>query len=169
MDVAEYLKALGEHLRRIRKQRKVSLRELELRGDVSRHIISEIENGKRDIRVTTLKKIIHALYISEQEFWADFKMGERNTTEDLITEAIQKVVKLLPFHNDTIQLRNILQNLSDLLLKDSSNQALARFLLVQRKELYECLNQAGLDAEQEKHFMSIKKKILTKLNENRSK
>ena len=169
MDEAEFLKAIGKHLRKLRKHKKVSLRELELRGDVSRHILSEIENGKRDIRITTLKKIMYALNLSEKEFWEDFKSISGSDLEDLITDSVKQIVKFLPSHNETIHFRNLLQEVSDQLADKVSHEEISRFLLIKRMELHDCLNQEGLRPEQEKLFLNIKKKVLARLDEEQSK
>ena len=63
---------LGTHLRKIRKQKGISLAELGLRGDFDKHALSKIENGKKEITVYSLQKICISLEISIEEFFAGF-------------------------------------------------------------------------------------------------
>lgn len=63
---------LGTQLRKIRKQKGISLAELGLRGDFDKHALSKIENGKKEITVYSLQKICTSLEISIEEFFVDF-------------------------------------------------------------------------------------------------
>ena len=55
---------LGAQLRKIRKEKDISLSELGLRGDFDKHALSKIENGKKEITVYSLQKICHSLEIT---------------------------------------------------------------------------------------------------------
>lgn len=61
MKKEELLKAFGKHLRRIRKEKGLSLRELELRGEIDRQYISKLEQGKINLSFHRLKKLSDAL------------------------------------------------------------------------------------------------------------
>lgn len=63
---------LGTQLRKIRKQKGISLAELGLRGDFDKHALSKIENGKKEITVYSLQKICISLEISIEEFFTGF-------------------------------------------------------------------------------------------------
>lgn len=63
---------LGVQLRKIRKQKGISLAELGLRGDFDKHALSKIENGKKEITVYSLQKICISLEISIEEFFEGF-------------------------------------------------------------------------------------------------
>ncbi|MGN6645689.1 MAG: helix-turn-helix domain-containing protein [Cytophaga sp.] len=63
---------LGVQLRKIRKQKGISLAELGLRGDFDKHALSKIENGKKEITVYSLQKICISLEITIEEFFEGF-------------------------------------------------------------------------------------------------
>ena len=71
-DKEKFFKQFGEHLRKIREQKGISLRELELRGDVDRHTLSKIENGKMNPSLYNLKRICEMMEISFEELFKDF-------------------------------------------------------------------------------------------------
>jgi transcriptional regulator with XRE-family HTH domain len=68
----DFFKILGSHLKKVRKSRRLSIREVELRGDIDRSILSKIENGTRNCTIYTLKKICAALGITLTDFFKDF-------------------------------------------------------------------------------------------------
>lgn len=69
----KFFKEFGQHLRKIREQKGISLRELELRGDIDRHTLSKIENGKMNPGLYNLKRICEMLEISFVDLFKDFK------------------------------------------------------------------------------------------------
>jgi transcriptional regulator with XRE-family HTH domain len=74
MTKENFQKALGAHLKRVRKKKGISIRELELRGSVERATLSQIENGLINPTTFTLKRIFDALEISCAEFFKDSKL-----------------------------------------------------------------------------------------------
>jgi transcriptional regulator with XRE-family HTH domain len=63
------LQHLGDRLRNFRRQRRLSLRELAARADVSASLLSQIENGKANPSVMTLHNIAAALDIPPVYFF----------------------------------------------------------------------------------------------------
>ena len=70
----KFQKQLGKQLKRVRKEKGISLRELELRGTVDRATLSQIENGLTNPTTYTLKRICEALDISFADFFRDSKL-----------------------------------------------------------------------------------------------
>jgi transcriptional regulator with XRE-family HTH domain len=70
---SDYLKRFGKHLQRFRKGKGLSLRELELRGEVSRQFLSDVELGKTNLTLYSLKKISDAFEVPLEEIMKDFK------------------------------------------------------------------------------------------------
>lgn len=60
---------IGERIREFRKKRKLSQEKLALKADLDRTYIASVENGKRNISINSLEKIIMALEISFEEFF----------------------------------------------------------------------------------------------------
>ncbi len=63
----------GARLRELREEKGLSLREMELEGELDRHMLSKIENGKTNPTLFTIKKICESLNISFEEFFTDFE------------------------------------------------------------------------------------------------
>jgi XRE family transcriptional regulator, regulator of sulfur utilization len=57
----EFLLNFGAHLRKLRKEKGISLREFELRGDIDRHMLSRIENGQTNPTLNSLRLICEVL------------------------------------------------------------------------------------------------------------
>ena len=66
-----FYKQFGARLKKIRLEKKLSIREVELRGDIDRSILSKIENGSRNCTIYTLKKIADAMEVDLTEFFRD--------------------------------------------------------------------------------------------------
>jgi transcriptional regulator with XRE-family HTH domain len=62
-------KKFGAQLKKIRLEKGLSIREVELRGDIDRSILSKIENGSRNCTLYTLKKIADAMEVDMAEFF----------------------------------------------------------------------------------------------------
>ena len=62
-------KKFGSQLKKIRLEQGLSIREVELRGDIDRSILSKIENGSRNCTLYTLKKIADAIEVDLVEFF----------------------------------------------------------------------------------------------------
>jgi transcriptional regulator with XRE-family HTH domain len=69
----EYLKAFGKHLRKIREEKGISLREVELRGDLDRQWLSKIELGKINPTLYSLRKLCELLEIDVSDLFVKFK------------------------------------------------------------------------------------------------
>ena len=72
-DREQFFKKFGEHLRKIREGKGLSLRQMELEGDIDRHLISKIENGKVNPGLYNLKRICEMLDITLEELFKNFK------------------------------------------------------------------------------------------------
>ena len=80
-------KSLGKLIRRLRKQKGLSLRELANDVDVSHVNISHIENG----RVTTSRKVIQQLAKA-----LDYDLDKLLAEGDIVGEDIEKIIKNTP-------------------------------------------------------------------------
>lgn len=69
MSKEQFQQQLGEQLKKVRTEKNISIRELELRGDIDRATLSQIENGQTNPTAYTLKKICEALEISLEDFY----------------------------------------------------------------------------------------------------
>lgn len=63
-------KKLGEHIRRLRQEQRLSLRDLATKAGVHNGALSRIENGKRAPELGTLKAIATALGVPVTEMFA---------------------------------------------------------------------------------------------------
>ena len=59
----EYLKAFGFHLRKLRSKQNLSQEKLAILADISENQIYNLENGKNNPTICTLKQIADALKI----------------------------------------------------------------------------------------------------------
>ncbi len=60
---------VGQRIRELRKQLDLSQEALALKSEVDRTYITDVENGRRNISVEILEKIIAALEVSFTEFF----------------------------------------------------------------------------------------------------
>lgn len=60
-------KAFGSHLKKLREQKGYSLLDLDYRCDLNESNISKIENGKVDIRLSTIIELAKGLGIKPEE------------------------------------------------------------------------------------------------------
>lgn len=67
-----FQKKFGEHLRSVREKKGISTRDLELRGNIDRHLISKIETGKKNPTLYTVNQILKAMDVGHSEFYRDF-------------------------------------------------------------------------------------------------
>lgn len=75
-----HARAIGEKLRAVRQDRKMSLRDLANKADVSASMLSQIETGKVFPSVRSLYSIANALEVS-----VDYFFPEQNSTQETIT------------------------------------------------------------------------------------
>lgn len=60
---------IGEKIEALRLQRKYSLRELALLADIEHHQLLNIEKGRVDMRLSTLRKIASALNVGVKDLF----------------------------------------------------------------------------------------------------
>ena len=63
---------LGMHIRKIRNEKNVTLKELALRIDSTEQTLSAIENGRHNTTTYFIARICDGLKISVSEFYRDF-------------------------------------------------------------------------------------------------
>lgn len=76
MDEKLYLKKLGQNIRRIRKEKKLTQVELGNRCDFERPSMNRIEAGNTNPTALTLKKLAEALEVQIEEFF-NFDIKEK--------------------------------------------------------------------------------------------
>ncbi len=62
---------IGNRIRDLRSNMGLSQEKLALKADLDRTYLAGVENGKRNISIRSLEKIINALEVSFQEFFKD--------------------------------------------------------------------------------------------------
>jgi transcriptional regulator with XRE-family HTH domain len=67
------LKEFGANLKRIRKEKKITLEELALKTELDDSQISKIEKGLRDIRLSTVIKLIRGLGVEANDLFVKIK------------------------------------------------------------------------------------------------
>jgi len=72
IDKDDFALKMGAQLKKIRKEKGITLGELGLLGDFDKHALSKIENGKKHITVYSLHKICESLNISIKDFFDGF-------------------------------------------------------------------------------------------------
>ena len=60
---------VGQRIKELRKQLNLSQESLALKSEVDRTYMTDVENGRRNVSVEILKKIITALEVSFTEFF----------------------------------------------------------------------------------------------------
>lgn len=68
MSNGEYLIKIGQKIRKIRKSKGVSMRKLAIMAPVHKSSLSEIENGKMNIKILALKKLADTLGVNVKDF-----------------------------------------------------------------------------------------------------
>ena len=74
MNKEDFLVKLGQHIKAIRKEKGLSIRDIELNTDLTRQYISNIELGKINTSVFKLKRIADALGIEFADLFKGFKV-----------------------------------------------------------------------------------------------
>ena len=62
---------VGNRIKQLRNEQGLSQEKLALKSEVDRTYIASVENGKRNISIVTLEKIINSLDISFSRFFED--------------------------------------------------------------------------------------------------
>ncbi|MDR1452938.1 MAG: helix-turn-helix domain-containing protein [Candidatus Margulisbacteria bacterium] len=65
-------KDIGKYIRKLRRERKLSMYQLALNTGVTRTVLMRVEKGEREPRVNTLLKIIDGLELRPAEFFRIF-------------------------------------------------------------------------------------------------
>lgn len=68
MTNGEYLKQMGARIRALRRAKGISMRKLVTLCPLHKSSISEIENGKRDCHILTLKMLADVLGVDVKDF-----------------------------------------------------------------------------------------------------
>ncbi len=69
----QYLRLLGEHIRLLRKQAKLSQEKLAEKADLHHNFIGEVERGNMDISLGSLMRVAKALNVHVRDLVADIK------------------------------------------------------------------------------------------------
>lgn len=64
---------IGLRIRALREERKIGLRTFALMVGMDKSHLCEIEHGEKDIRMSTLNKILGGLDVSHEEFFAGIR------------------------------------------------------------------------------------------------
>jgi len=59
----------GQRVRELRLQKKISQEDLAFRAGIDRTVMTKVENGKRNISIKNIEKIVKALDISLSDFF----------------------------------------------------------------------------------------------------
>lgn len=62
-------KRIGSHIKELRQRQDMTQETLSFRAEIDKTYLSEVENGKRNVSVVNLEKIILALNISITDFF----------------------------------------------------------------------------------------------------
>jgi transcriptional regulator with XRE-family HTH domain len=72
---------VGETLRRLRRERRMTLEELGARAGLGRGQLSRIENGHQEATLKTLAKILGSQGVSRRDFFRRYDLVENESTE----------------------------------------------------------------------------------------
>ena len=95
-----YVKEVGERIRKVRKQRKISMKELGSRIGVSESAISRYENGSMSMPFNQIKLIADALNVSA-EYLLDWK--DTNIEKELFFDYWDKEIKNYTFSDSELK------------------------------------------------------------------
>jgi len=79
--MSEIGKLVGERIRNIRKQRKLSQEELGQLADLHPKYISSVERAEKNVSLESIEKIAHALKLSLEELFRNINPSSGNTDE----------------------------------------------------------------------------------------
>lgn len=80
----EFCKALGQHIRKLREERGIGMREFADRADIEYSRLAKIEHGRTNPTISTLIRLADELGVTHQELF-DFKYpnsDKRTRTSD---------------------------------------------------------------------------------------
>ena len=102
-----YVKEVGERIRKVRKQRKISMKELGSRIGVSESTISRYENGSMSMPFNQIKPIADALNVSAK-YLLDWK--DTNIEKELFFDYWDKEIKTYTFSDSELnELKSFIQ------------------------------------------------------------
>ena len=102
-----YVKEVGERIRKVRKQRKISMKELGSKIGVSESAISRYENGSMSMPFNQIKLIANVLNVSP-EYLLDWK--DTNIEKELFFDFWDKEIKTYTFSNSELnELKSFIQ------------------------------------------------------------
>jgi transcriptional regulator with XRE-family HTH domain len=85
------MNTIGPKLKTLRKQRRLTLRQLAIGAGCSPSLVSYIETGKTDPSISTLKKIATVLKVNMVDFFV-----ENDTTEPIVMQESMRIPMSLP-------------------------------------------------------------------------
>lgn len=65
--------AVGRRVRELRRQLQISQEELAARADLHRNYVGSVERGERDIGISAVGQLAHALGVTVAEFFAKIR------------------------------------------------------------------------------------------------
>jgi transcriptional regulator with XRE-family HTH domain len=69
--------AVGRRVRELRQQLQISQEELAARADLHRNYVGSVERGERDIGISAIGQLAHALGVPLADFFAPFRQRSR--------------------------------------------------------------------------------------------
>ena len=94
---------LGNRIKQIRKQQKITRETLSEKIDVSSRFMADVESGKAGVSLATLKKLCKTLGVSADFLLGITQQGEpSNCLEQIITRLNQIDPQYLPYANDLL-------------------------------------------------------------------
>ncbi|WP_346859087.1 helix-turn-helix transcriptional regulator [uncultured Draconibacterium sp.] len=63
---------IGQRIRELRLQKSISQEQLALKAEIDRTYMTSVENGRRNISIQNIEKIIYALDTTFEEFFKGF-------------------------------------------------------------------------------------------------
>ena len=80
--MSDFLKSVGNEIRKIRTEQRLTLEELAEKTDLNLSYLGKIERGEKNVTLLTLEKIIKTLNISPSILF-DFTINNQNDTHSL--------------------------------------------------------------------------------------
>ena len=69
----EFLRAVGKRIRQFRKGRRLSQEELAFASGITQHYLSQVEQGKRNVSLITIRALANALEMPLSEFFSNIE------------------------------------------------------------------------------------------------
>lgn len=154
-----HLLTFGEELRNIRKQKKLSLKEVAKKGELSHSYISQIENGKRNApKPEIIHKLAFGLDIDSDELMYKAGYINRKTYSDKLSENLSENKKELAEYTKEY----LSEQLDALKSKDTNNNISIYDLLMIKNamKIAQELKQENDSDDSLEHFVSEKFKQL---------